>query len=254
MCLAPVLGILSNSSITPSPTLTVTTSASSYDGGDDGRWRGHDNWHFDPPTAPTDPRDHLPYSVIRKKTSESSTSPEIIPKSPLRRTTTTPPHRMYNPEGSRMGERRPLPGMDSQQTAASTSTHVRGSSLPQRSTTLPVPTRQRTPPASSYFRTSQGNDNSEPQPIVADAGSHFAYSTTLRRHHYELTSPTTAIQNITHGDWQGALDSFSRGTQSRHSLDRTRQSGAAYPSKGLGTPQNAPDTPSSKFSHSTIEV
>ena len=161
---------------------------------------------------------------------------------------------MYNPEGSRLGERRRSPGVDSQQTAASTSTSVRGPLPPQRSTTLPNPTRYGTPPASSYFLTTQGGDNSEPQPIVADAGSHFAYSTTLRRPHYELTSPTTAIQNIAHGDWQGALDSFSRGAPSRPSLDHPRPNGAPNPLKGLGIQQNTPETPSSKFSHSTIEV
>ena len=189
-----------------------------------------------------------------EKTSESSTSPEIIPTPPSPRATTNDPYRMYNLEGSRIGERRRSPGIDSQQTAASTSTYMRGPPLPQRSTTLPSPTRYGTPPASSYFLTTQGNDNSEPQPIVADAGSHFAYSTTLRRPHYELTSPTTAIQSITHGDWQGALDSFSRGASSRMSLDHPRPNGAPDLFKGLGTQQNAPETPSSKFSHSTVEV
>lgn len=159
---------------------------------------------------------------------------------------------MYNPEGSRTGERRRSPGVDHQQTAASTSTYMRGPPPPLLSATLPTPTRYGTPPASSYFLTTQGSDNAEPRPIVADAGSHFAYSTTLRRPHYELTSPT--LQNITHGNWQGALDSFSRGTSSRASLDRAPQISTLYPSKGPGTPQNAQETPSSRFSRSTIEV
>lgn len=153
-----------------------------------------------------------------------------------------------------MGERRRSPGVDYQQSAASTSAYMRGPPPPQRSTTLPEPTRYGTPPASSYFLATQGGDNAEPQPIVADAGSHFAYSTTLRRHHYELASPTTAIQNITHGNWQGALDSFSRGTSSRPSLDHPPPNRVPHPSKGPGTPQSTPETPSSKFSHSTIEV
>jgi len=153
-----------------------------------------------------------------------------------------------------MGERRRSPGVDSPQTSASTSTNVRGSLLPQRSATLPDPTRSNTPPASAYFLTTQGGDNSEPQPIVADAGSHFAYSTTLRRHQYGLTSPTTTIQNITHGDWQGALDSLSRGAPSRHSLDHPRPNRVPSLPEGPGTQRNAPDTPSSKFSHSTVEV
>jgi len=161
---------------------------------------------------------------------------------------------MYNPEGSRIGERRRSPGVDYQQSAASTSAYMRGPPPPQRSTTLSEPTRYGTPPASSYFLATQGGDNAEPQPIVADAGSHFAYSTTLRRHHYELASPTTAIRDITHGNWQGALDSFSRGTSSRPSLDHPPPNRVPHPSKGSGTLQNTPETPSSKFSHSTIEV
>ena len=161
---------------------------------------------------------------------------------------------MYKTEGSRIGERRRSPGVDYQQTAASTSTYMRGPPPLQRSATLPEPTRCGTPPASSYFHTTQGGDNAEPQPIVADADSHFAYSTTLRRHHYDLTSPTAAIQNFTHGNWQGALDSFSRGTSSRHSLDHPPPSRVPHPSKDLGTQRGAPETPSSKFSHSTVEV
>ena len=150
-----------------------------------------------------------------------------------------------------MGERRRSPGADNQQTAASSSTYMRGIYPPQRSRTLPEPGRSSSPPASSYFLTSQGGDNTEPQPIVADAGSHFAYSTTLRRHPYEMTSPTTAFQNITHGNWQGALEPFSR---SRHSLDHPRPSRVPYPSKDPGPQQDASETPSSKFSHSTMEV
>ena len=164
---------------------------------------------------------------------------------------------MYDLDGSRMGERRRSPGVDRQQTAASTSTYRRGTPPqrpPQRSRTLPEPIAHSPLPASSYFCTAQGDVNAEPQPIVADAGSHFAYSTTLRRQNYELTSPTAAIHNITHGNWQGALDSFSRGTSSRHSLDHPRPNRFPYPSKGSGISQDVPETPSSRFSHSTVEV
>ena len=213
------------------------------------------NWNSDPPTESWRQLSTFPIRTPANETSESSTSSEITPTPPPPpRTTTNYPHSMYNPEGSRMGERRRSPGVDYQQTAASTSAYMRGPPPPQRSTTLPEPTRYGTPPASSYFLTTQGGDNAEPQPIVADADSHFAYSTTLRRHHYELTSPTTAIQNFTHGNWQGALDSFSRGTSSRHSLDHPPPNRVPHSFKAPGTPQNTPETPSSKFSHSTIEV
>ena len=42
-------------------------------------------------------------------------------------------------------------------------------------------TRTESPPASAYFSEFAGDDN-EPQP-TPDASAHFAYSTTLRRHH-----------------------------------------------------------------------
>ena len=195
----------------------------------------------------------FPIRTPALKTPEPSTSPEITPASRPRATTNNS-RRMYNPEGSRMGERRRSPGVDHQQTAASTSTYTRGPPPPQRSFTLPDPVRHGTPPASSYFHTTQGSDNAEPQPIVADTDSHFAYSTTLRRHQYELTSPTVAIQSFAHGNWQGVRDSLPRGALHRHSLDHPRPNGLSIPSKGSGTQQDAPETPSSKFSHSTVEV
>lgn len=51
----------------------------------------------------------------------------------------------------------------------------------------PPPPRSDTPPASSYFpllAADQNGDSAGLRPIP-DAGSHFAYSTTLRRHHPE---------------------------------------------------------------------
>ena len=255
MCLVQELGTSSSSSIASSPTLTATTSTSSWPTTTTTSSRATEKTQRLRPASPTEspvPNDLLPHLDTRKQHTRTL-HVAIDNTGSHRHRTTDHPHRMYNLEGSRMGERRRSPGIDSQQTAASTSTYVRGPPQPQRSTTLSDPTRHNTPPASSYFLTTQGGDNSEPQPIVADAGSHFAYSTTLRRPHYELTSPT-AIQNITHGDWQGALDSFSRGTSSGPSLDHPRLNGVPHPSKGPGTQQNAPETPSSKFSYSTIEV
>lgn len=154
---------------------------------------------------------------------------------------------MYNPNGSRVEERRRSPSADHHQTAASTSTYVRGIYPPQRPRTQNG--RSNSLPASSYFLATQGDDDSEPQPIMADAESHFAYSTTLRRqrYNYELTSPTSAIQK----NWQGALDSFSR---QRQSLDQQRPSRVPYLSNVSETQKSAPGTPSSKFSHSTVEV
>ena len=60
-----------------------------------------------------------------------------------------------------------------------------------RSATLPPP-RTESPPASAYFTQFSVDDTYEPHPS-ADATSHFAYSTTLRRHHPEgpLSFPQT---------------------------------------------------------------
>ncbi|KAI6029164.1 hypothetical protein BKA83DRAFT_4031260, partial [Pisolithus microcarpus] len=44
--------------------------------------------------------------------------------------------------------------------------------------------RSPSPPASSYFRTVSDLQDGEPQPTPG-ASTHFAYSTTLRRHHHE---------------------------------------------------------------------
>ncbi|KAH9914676.1 calcium-transporting ATPase [Fomitopsis serialis] len=45
--------------------------------------------------------------------------------------------------------------------------------------------RTSSPPASTYFTPYDGTHHGEPQPTTADAGAHFAYSTTLRRHRPE---------------------------------------------------------------------
>ncbi|KAB5589514.1 ATPase, Ca++ transporting, type 2C, member 2 [Ceratobasidium theobromae] len=50
--------------------------------------------------------------------------------------------------------------------------------------------RASSPPAQSYFDTAENG----PHPISPDAGSHFAYSTTLRRHE----SPTSTVDKIMH--------------------------------------------------------
>ncbi|OJT05297.1 Calcium-transporting ATPase 1 [Trametes pubescens] len=45
--------------------------------------------------------------------------------------------------------------------------------------------RSESPPASAYFSHFSGDHHEEPQPTMPDAGAHFAYSTTLRRHTLE---------------------------------------------------------------------
>ncbi|KAI0819205.1 calcium-transporting ATPase [Trametes gibbosa] len=45
--------------------------------------------------------------------------------------------------------------------------------------------RSESPPASAYFSHFSGDHHEDPQPTISDAGAHFAYSTTLRRHALE---------------------------------------------------------------------
>ena len=46
-------------------------------------------------------------------------------------------------------------------------------------------TRSSSPPASTYFTPFDGGHHVDPQPATPEAGAHFAYSTTLRRHRTE---------------------------------------------------------------------
>ncbi|KAI0090797.1 Ca-transporting ATPase [Irpex rosettiformis] len=82
-------------------------------------------------------------------------------------------------------------GESSFATAASSSSARSRYGFTNRSATLP-PQRSDSPPASAYFSEFAGDDTQPPQP-TPDATSHFAYSTTLRRHHPEgpLAFPQT---------------------------------------------------------------
>lgn len=117
-----------------------------------------------------------------------------------------------------------------------------------RPQTYPPPRNTDSPPASAYFATTYGGDNTEPRAIFPDSDSHFAYSTTLRRHPQEVTNTTIpAFQNLAQGNWQKAYDTIAQGPFSRQ-----EPNGNAHAN---GHPQHASaDTPSAKFSQSTIEV
>ncbi|EKM53692.1 uncharacterized protein PHACADRAFT_163996 [Phanerochaete carnosa HHB-10118-sp] len=54
-----------------------------------------------------------------------------------------------------------------------------------RSNTLPPPRSTASPPASAYFTQHASDDSHILEPTGPDANAHFAYSTTLRRHHAE---------------------------------------------------------------------
>ncbi|KAI0343602.1 calcium-transporting ATPase [Trametopsis cervina] len=92
-------------------------------------------------------------------------------------------------------KRSPAPpnvGTDASFATASSSSSARSRhGFANRAATLPPP-RTESPPASAYFSQFVGDDSYPPQ-ASSDANSHFAYSTTLRRHHPEgpLSFPHT---------------------------------------------------------------
>ncbi|KAG7093836.1 hypothetical protein E1B28_007475 [Marasmius oreades] len=97
--------------------------------------------------------------------------------------------------------------------------------------------RSASPPASAYFE--HGEQNLTPR---ADAGSHFAYSTTLRRHHVE-ESAEVKIAHEAQGLWQQVLSWFNEGP--KHKEVEQRESVVGM--------QNEKNTVSAKFAHISVE-
>ncbi|KAI0076400.1 hypothetical protein K474DRAFT_1560332, partial [Panus rudis PR-1116 ss-1] len=56
--------------------------------------------------------------------------------------------------------------------------------------------RSASPPASAYFSTFTGDHHMEPQPNTPEASAHFAYSTTLRRHHPQHELPIAELRQV----------------------------------------------------------
>lgn len=116
--------------------------------------------------------------------------------------------------------------------------------------------RSPSPPASAYFPSVSLDLDSEPQP-TPDADQHFAYSTTLRRHHHERSLSQTVgdIQNLASelrhegaaGLWQKAVSAVTG--QPPDNVD-TMENGYVP----LSTAGEAPrDTPSARFAHTSME-
>ncbi len=128
--------------------------------------------------------------------------------------------------------------------------------------TYPVPSsagmRSSSPPASAYFSQFTGDDRTEPQPNTPDAGAHFAYSTTLRRHHVEAqTTGTNGAENFggigSIASLEGASGLWSRvSTAVRSAFGAGGESGNEY--QRLPTQKPQQDTPSFRFVHTSIEV
>ncbi|KAL0569574.1 High affinity Ca2+/Mn2+ P-type ATPase-like protein [Marasmius crinis-equi] len=118
------------------------------------------------------------------------------------------------------------------------SRHINQASLPAHLHS-PVTGRSASPPASAYFQ--NGQENLTP---TADAGSHFAYSTTLRRHHVE-DSAEVLLAHEAQGLWDKVLGWFN-GTGEQKSQDVEER----IP---LQHRKREQDTPSAKFAHTSIE-
>ncbi|KAH7883388.1 hypothetical protein F5I97DRAFT_1930939 [Phlebopus sp. FC_14] len=121
--------------------------------------------------------------------------------------------------------------------------------------------RSPSPPASSYFPTVSTLDSGEPLPAPG-ASTHFAYSTTLRRHHAEgslnlhlppnfsdITPKVTA-----EGLWQRALSAV---TGKKYGQDEALEGGYALVSGRSSPPpglrEEKKDTPSARFAHWSVE-
>jgi len=107
-------------------------------------------------------------------------------------------------------------------------------------------TRPSTPPASTYFTTFDDNDQ-EPIP-TANAQSHFAYSTTLRRHPTELTSPNAQHFHLP------PVEGFVNQVLGAVGGERWQRDIEAEPLRNGGPPSHSEGTSSSRFAHLSIEV
>ncbi|KAF8132000.1 hypothetical protein EV363DRAFT_1398374 [Boletus edulis] len=135
----------------------------------------------------------------------------------------------------------------------STSAH---SVLNSMSSAAPDHSRPPSPPASSYFPTCGDTQYGEPQPTPG-ASSHFAYSTTLRRHHTEPNSfIPQKLSDIAPGVADGNLFHKMLGT-GQLAREDTLESGYSLVN-GRSTPsrmnrEERRDTPSARFAHWSVE-
>ncbi|KAG2142271.1 uncharacterized protein EDB93DRAFT_611333 [Suillus bovinus] len=121
--------------------------------------------------------------------------------------------------------------------------------------------RSPSPPASSYFPTVSAIQSGEPQPTPG-ASTHFAYSTTLRRHHAEgpvLQLPSN-FSGVTSSDGLPSLWQKAKGVLARRLSDSTAETRYELVSAGewssqsrLREDRDRRDTPSARFAHWTVE-
>lgn len=116
--------------------------------------------------------------------------------------------------------------------------------------------RSSSPPASAYFSHFTGDHHGDPVPTSPDAGSHFAYSTTLRRHHVEpalgITHPPTLgeLRNVVVEEGPSGL--WQRVTETARGFFSKEESRGDY--ERLISQKETTETPSARFAHCSIEV
>lgn len=112
--------------------------------------------------------------------------------------------------------------------------------------------RSPSPPASAYFSTfPDATSHQEPQPVGPNAGAHFAYSTTLRRHNVDVPLLPSAhnVQSLT-SEGANLLDRAVKAVLGGHSSQGNMENGYA---NGHARAHDEP-TPSSVYAHYTVEV
>lgn len=122
----------------------------------------------------------------------------------------------------------------------------------------PDPPRSPSPPASSYFPSFPDSQFGEPQPTPG-ASSHFAYSTTLRRHHAEpMGLIPQKLSDIAPGvSAEGLLQKAFGAVTGQRSRDDALENGYSLVN-GRSSPRTnrdeKRDTPSARFAHWSVEV
>jgi Ca2+-transporting ATPase len=116
--------------------------------------------------------------------------------------------------------------------------------------------RHPSPPAQAYFE-SANDGTSAPHPISPDAGSHFAYSTTLRRH--GVGDSPTAGRRMSLEAAGGLVDKVWGGTWNREGgAPSSVENGYGAEAAGMGMEplrgKHADDTVSAKYAHMSIQV
>lgn len=141
----------------------------------------------------------------------------------------------------------------------STSAHSVSYSMSSASNPPPDHSRPPSPPASSYFLSFADTQFGEPQ-ASPGASSHFAYSTTLRRHHTEpMGLIPQKLSEITPGATaESLLQRALRAVSGQRSRNDALENGYSAVNGRSSPPrtnrEDKRDTPSARFAHWSVEV